>query len=205
MSQDDKAVVAGQKQYDQPAGYVDKFDLEQLDSLGMYATLWRADMVGADDQPRIALYERPDSELEDLRVNISVLEQGEAHALQLARDAEAKSKDLENRLAVLQASVKSFLRIHGMSCDNSTARNRAVVDLMESLNGSNMLTLEQHSHIASAKALRAHAGNDWLGCDPHHRGVGAAIEFLEKLAEKAGCQAVVQQDVALSALGAGSN
>ena len=153
MSQDDKAVVAGQKNYDQPAGYVDKFDLEQLDSLGMYATLWRADMVGADGQPRVALYERPDTELEDLRVNIGVLEQGEAHALQLARDAGAKNKELEAGLVALQASVKSFLQIHSISVDNSSARNRAVVDLVEALTRS--AALVGHNNVVALSAQSA--------------------------------------------------
>lgn len=152
MSQDDKAVVAGQKNYDQPAGYVDKFDLEQLDSLGMYATLWRADMVGADGQPRVALYERPNTELEDLRVNIGVLEQGEAHALQLARDAGAKNKELEAGLVALQASVKSFLQIHSISVDNSSARNRAVVDLVEALTRSAALVGHNNEVALSAQS-----------------------------------------------------
>lgn len=96
-------------QAQQPAGYVDEFDLEQIADHGLYATLWRHGGESPSGEKRIALFRDPSEELELLRGRVTMLEKYETEFLRLIRDAEAE-RDL------LKVQNTKFAKLLKTSC-----------------------------------------------------------------------------------------
>lgn len=98
----------------EPAGYVDEFDLEQVDGNGngLFATLWRHGGDSPTGEKRIALFRDPSEELEFLRGRVTMLEKYETEFLRLIREAEAERdllKDQNTTFAELLTTSCQFL------------------------------------------------------------------------------------------------
>jgi hypothetical protein len=96
----------------EPAGFVDEFDLDQITGNGLYATLWRHGGDSPTGEKRIALFRDPSEELVFLRGRVAMLEKYETEFLRLIRDAEAERdllKDQNTTFAKLLTTSCQFL------------------------------------------------------------------------------------------------
>jgi hypothetical protein len=97
-----------------PAGYVDEFDLDQVDGNGngLYATLWRHGGDSPSGERRIALFRDPSEELQLIRGRVAMLEKYESEFLRLIREAEAERdflKEQNARFVDLLETSSNFL------------------------------------------------------------------------------------------------
>lgn len=96
----------------EPAGFVDEFDLDQITGNGLYATLWRHGGDSPTGEKRIALFRDPSEELEFLRGRVTMLEKYETEFLRLIREAEAERdllKDQNTTFSKLLTTSCQFL------------------------------------------------------------------------------------------------